>query len=291
MAEPPDDEHAGLWAALDLGRVPTGQEYSDIFLFQLYPYASVHLGREGMLGGEARDRIAGFWSAVGAVPPAEPDHLSALIGLYLSLAEREAGSDDGAERTLNAEARRALLAEHLTPWVFAYLTRITELTEGPYRRWAELLHAVLKEEVRIASVAEGLVAATHLREVPPLGDPRREGASDFLEGLLAPVRAGVLLTRADLAKVARSADLGLRAGERRYALEHLLAQDPPQVLELLAVEARRQARSHSDRVGWLGASSEELSRRAVATAALLDELAAEERAGVHEDGASEAVIA
>ena len=35
-----------------------------------------------MLGGEARDRIAGFWRALGLVPPPEPDHLAVMLGLY-----------------------------------------------------------------------------------------------------------------------------------------------------------------------------------------------------------------
>jgi sulfite exporter TauE/SafE len=34
-----------------------------------------------MLGGAARERVAGFWRAVGLVPPPEPDHLAALLGL------------------------------------------------------------------------------------------------------------------------------------------------------------------------------------------------------------------
>ena len=40
------------------------------------------------MGGLARERIAGFWNAVGLTPPPEPDHLAALLGLYASLTER-----------------------------------------------------------------------------------------------------------------------------------------------------------------------------------------------------------
>lgn len=45
-------------------------------------YASVYLGPDGALGGEGTDRAAGFWRAIGITPPAEPDHLTALLSLY-----------------------------------------------------------------------------------------------------------------------------------------------------------------------------------------------------------------
>lgn len=51
---------------------PAVDEHTDVLVFQAYPYASIYLGAEGMLGGKARDRIAGFWRALGGEPPAEP---------------------------------------------------------------------------------------------------------------------------------------------------------------------------------------------------------------------------
>lgn len=286
LAESPGTEHAGIGAALGLESVPTPAEYSDLFLFQLYPYASVYLGPEGMMGGVARERIAGFWHAVGLTPPAEPDHLAALLGLYASLIER-AGSarhvlpdlPDGhgdhdpveAESVLATQAARALLDEHLAPWIFAWLERMTELASGPYATWAALLRDVLAEEYRASDPTS--TDLQHLRSAPPLPDPRSDGTADFVSGLLAPVRSGVILTRADLAEIARRLDLGLRAGERRYALEHLLAQDPGSTLAALAGEAIRQSSAHDRRAEWLGESAVFFAERARTTASLCDELA------------------
>ena len=73
FAEAPSDEHTRIGAALGFDVVPSPAQYSDIFLFQLYPYGSVYLGPEGMMGGVARERIAGFWHAVGLTPPPEPE--------------------------------------------------------------------------------------------------------------------------------------------------------------------------------------------------------------------------
>ncbi|HYP52965.1 MAG TPA: hypothetical protein VEQ42_05460, partial [Pyrinomonadaceae bacterium] len=51
LAEPPTDETARVAHALSLGPPPSADEYARLFVFQLYPYASVYLGPEGMLGG------------------------------------------------------------------------------------------------------------------------------------------------------------------------------------------------------------------------------------------------
>ena len=254
LAEAPTEESIEVARALGLPGAPTASDYSDVFLFQLYPYASVHLGAEGMIGGEARDRIAGFWRAVGLTPPAEPDHLASLLGLYAALAERAAETEDEAEAVLLVQAKGALLAEHLVPWIFPFLARVTELSDGPIAAWAELLTSTLRAEIQAAdgpdtSGAEPAPRSAHLAEAPGLPDPRVDGSDDFLAALLAPVRSGVILTRADLARLAVATDTGLRAGERRYALEHLLAQDAPQVLRLLAAECRRQAVGHEERAG------------------------------------------
>lgn len=333
LAEPPTDEHGPIAEALGLPAAPTPAEYSDLFLFQLYPYASVYLGPEGMLGGIARDRIAGFWRAVGLTPPAEPDHLAALLGLYVSLIERaeapgrtvgrgsappassalgmegrsqsareelegrpeRAGSvlegrPETARGVLETRAARVLLDEHLTPWIFAWIGRLGELGHGVYRAWGSLLETVLREELRRPTLGRepgvGALEAPdaprldsvdgsrlqHLRDAPPLPDPRADGMVDFIGGLLAPVRSGVILTRADLAAVARACDLGLRAGERRYALEHLLAQDARATLRALWAEADRQAEAHRRRVDWLGESASWMAGRAQATAARCHEL-------------------
>ena len=61
--------------------------HTDLFCLQLPPFAAIYLGADGMLGGEAADRVAGFWRALGLVPPAEPDHLAALLGLYSTLVQ------------------------------------------------------------------------------------------------------------------------------------------------------------------------------------------------------------
>jgi TorA maturation chaperone TorD len=277
LAEPPRPQHAALSAALDLPGVPDAADYADLFLFQLYPYASVHVGAEGMMGGAARDRVAGFWSALGRAPPAEPDHLAALLALYVSLVEEAAAGPTDPERAMAEAGRIALLYEHLTPWIFPFLERVGELSAGPYATWAALLSDVLLAEVRRGTAPRGEREAlpAHLGEAGPVPDPREEGADAFAAALLAPARSGFTLVRADLARIAARLDLGLRAGERRYALAHLMGQGAAAVLEDLAGEAERQGAAHAARAGDFGRTATFLAERAAATARLLRELAAD----------------
>ncbi|HEY3239702.1 MAG TPA: molecular chaperone TorD family protein [Acidimicrobiia bacterium] len=240
--------------AASLGVTADPAAYADLFCFQLPPYASIHLGPEGMLGGEAAERVAGFWRALGLVPPAEPDHLAALLGLYASLVEAEAGEGDPARRLLWGEARRALLWEHLLVWVPGYARAAARVAGPGYRPWAEVLLTALVAEATAGPYGDRPLPL-HLREAPPAlaGVFEEDGRGDeYLGHLLAPARSGMVITRQDLAGAARRLGLGLRMGERRFALSALVAQDPVAVIGWLADVARSWAEEHGRLVGALG---------------------------------------
>jgi hypothetical protein len=80
-----------------------------------------------------------------------------------------------------------------------------------------------------------------LRDAPAVPTPDDATAADWVQALLTPVRAGLVLARADLARAAHDLDLGARVGERAFVLRNLLDQDARAVLGWLAQEARRQA--------------------------------------------------
>ena len=54
LSEPPGPEQTRLGEVLGLDGVPDPAEYTEVFALQLYPYASVYLGAEGMLGYVAK---------------------------------------------------------------------------------------------------------------------------------------------------------------------------------------------------------------------------------------------
>ncbi len=249
LLEAPSPETASIAMLLDLGPPPDPAEYSDLFLFQLYPFASVYLGPEGQLGGEARDRVAGFWRALGETPPPESDHLATLLGLYARLTELERTAAESGSRPFWRRARHACLWEHLASWVPAFLAKLREIAPPFYRAWGELLEAAMAQEILEFGPMDRLPLA--LRASPPILDPRAASSSssgEFLSAILSPVRSGFVLTRSDLARAGRELGLGLRIGERRFILDAMLGQDPALTLEWLAREADGWRDRH-DRAG------------------------------------------
>jgi len=279
FAEPPTPESESVARALSLGALPQASEYAELFVFQLYPYASVYLGAEGMLGGAARDFVAGFWRALQQTPPPEPDHLSVMLALYAELAEREAGETTDLRRESWQRARTAFLWEHLLSWLPVYLSKLIEIAPPFYRLWATTLLNALLEEAR-ATQPQQPQLSLHLREALQLVDPRDGETGEFLQSLLSPARSGMILVRSDLSRAARALELGLRIGERKYVLESLFAQDAHAVLGWLAREAEDWRTCHRRQRDSLGAVAQAWEAKANASAILLKEL----RAAIETDG-------
>lgn len=277
-----EDPQAGSVTAA-LGVVPDRADHTDLFSFQLPPYASIFLGADGMLGGEPAGRVAGFWQALHLDPPTEPDHLAALLGLYAALADAEEGETDPARRRLRGEARRALLAEHLAPWVPVYAIAANRVAAAGYRPWAAALSAAVLAEAADANLAgtardsgtgspADRALPLHLRQAPPPAEPGDDGLDAYLGRLLAPVASGIVVTRRDLVEAARRLSLGLRMGERRFVLSALVTQDSAAVAGWLADEASAWAEEHDRLVPVLGDTARFWRERARATEAHLRRL-------------------
>jgi Nitrate reductase delta subunit len=237
-----------------LGLDPVGgAEHTDAFVLNCPPYAAIYLGPQGAIGGEAADRVAGFWRAIGITPPAEPDHLAALLGLYARLGEAKSeaasGAGGGARRPATAAAlaqsQAVLFWEHLWPWLPAYLDAVTDLAVPSLTRWADLARRALAAEFSaLPPMASPRPLA--LRAAPPDAQPPA-GLGDLTEFVTIPVRSGLILTRRRLAEGAGRAGVGFRIGERRFALRAMLEQDPRATLSWLAGEAARWQRRHRER--------------------------------------------
>jgi hypothetical protein len=253
LCEPPERAHARLAAALGLPAPPDVATFTEVFAFQLVPYAAPYLSPDGMLGGEARDRVAGFWRALNLAPPAEPDHLAALLGLYAALGEQENTGSWPTEAW--REARRALLWEHLLTWVPIYAEAMTALSSPFHREWARLLREALLEEARTLPPPPS--PPLHLRNMAGLPDP---DSGQFSGALLAPARSGLLITRSDLVTAAAATGLGARAGGRAFILRALIDSDRSATFGWLAQQATSWARSHRGNLAslqgiarhWLG---------------------------------------
>jgi hypothetical protein len=243
-----DSPQAARTAAGALGlKAPSDAELTDVFVLNLPPYAAIYLGPDGVLGGEGADRVAGFWRVLRIDPPTEPDHLSALLGLYASLAEAAATARRPATRDALSRTLAALFWEHLQPWLPAYLEAVTDLPAPALTTWAVLLRQVISAEAARQPTMPALPLA--LRSAPPGLDRGPETELREMTALTIPVRSGMILTRHRVAVGARQAGVGHRIGERRFTLRAMIEQDPRGTLAWLAAEAFRWQRRHHSRGG------------------------------------------
>jgi hypothetical protein len=275
LVEPPCPEHAAIAEALGLPPPPSPEEHTEVLAFRVLPYASIYLGAEGMLGGEARDRVEGFWRALGGEPPHGADHVSVLCAALAGLAAEDTGADPRVRL-----ARAALYREHVASWMPPFLAALRRTSSPFYVAWAETLGLVLAAEAEALGPAGALPLA--LRVAPPPVEAPAD-LDDLLASVLAPVRVGMAIVRDDLARC--GAELGLAPrGGRRFALRVLLEQDPAGgagVLGWLAAEARRQAEAYGagsdvarwwqaralDGAGWLDRRARDAAGRGAGLAA------------------------
>lgn len=258
---------AELASALGLGEAPPPSDHTEVFVLQSHPYASVHLGAEGMLGGDAADRVAGFWRTLGLLPPNPPDHLASLVGLYSRLGEEATLAPDRRARALQ-RAGTVLMWEHILSWAPAYLRSVAGLRHPFYAPWASTLRRALLAEG--CSLPE-LPAA--LREAP--GPVKlASGPRELAARLLSPVRSGLLVTRADLRRACSGLGLALRQGERTYILATMLEQDAASTLKWMSRLASQWSYRHRGDAGGPAATIEAWwAGRARQTADLLAEAA------------------
>jgi hypothetical protein len=233
LVEPPSAAHAPVAASLGLPAVPRADEYTDVLVFQVYPYSSVYLGPDGLLGGDARDRVAGFWRTLGAEPPGEPDHVAALLAGLAQLSDAERTAASPRQAAALRRARHVVFWDHVASWMPPFLSALGRTDHPFYATWARLAEAALAAE------AEELGTPVIALPVSPPAPPA--GSDQLIGSLLAPARVGFTLTRDDLLRAGAEIGLGCRVGERRFVLRALLAQDASAVLTWLADEARRQA--------------------------------------------------
>jgi len=247
----------------------TGAEHTAVFVLNAQPHAAIYLGEEGKLGGEGLDRVAGYWRAIGLVPPPDADHLGVLLMLYAELADAETTARKEATRHRLRHVRETLLTEHVWSWAPGYLTLVSGLGVPALSDWARMTRSALHREARSLSSP---ALALALRTAPePVRLPT--GRDQLLDALVSPARSGILLTSDDLHRAAAVTALGYRAGERRYSLAAMLDQDPPLTLGWLAGHAHRWAGLHASQPPVPGDDPRQWwARRAAGTAGTLQRL-------------------
>ena len=268
LCERPTADLQPVAISLEVGSIPPIAEHTEIFSLQLRPYASIYLSNDGRLGGEARDRIAGFWRVLGLEPPRECDHLAVLLAFYAALWSREQEAPlSSSSRERCAHLRTTFLHEHLLSWLHPFLLKIDSFESGFYCRWAALLAAALQEDANQSETPREL--SLHLRSTSPLPAATDLDRESLVALLTTPARSGLLLTRADLTSAARHLGIAGRIGERVFMLEAMLSQEPRSVLAWFSDYLRQDLENQQAQRAW-GKMMSEWTTRLQATLALID---------------------
>ncbi len=281
LIEPPAPEHARLAQALGLPAVPAEEEHAAVVAFQRHAYASVHLGGEGMIGGEVRDRVEGFRLALGLEegghaeaetagagrPPGAsvaPDHLATLLSHRPATASRGGSGVAVATDHLAAllshlalletwrrgeadPARQALLSQARDTLAWEYVLSWTPPYLASFDRCGSAFYeawAVLLRRALDALCDEVEPPARlpeALRTAPGFPNMREASVDEIVSAVLAPARSGMIVLRDDLVRLARTTGAAARATDRRTWLRGLLQQAPQETVGWLAGHARRWA--------------------------------------------------
>jgi hypothetical protein len=248
----------------------SGADHTAAFVLLAPPFAAIHLGPEGKLGGEGRDRVEGFWRAIGQRPPAGADHLGALLMSYAGLRELST-SVPAADR-----ASQALFREHIWSFAPGYLSAAATLGIGPASAWAGLTLEVLQAErdTRERQEDQALLPLA-LREAPAPLSPTAS-FDEVLDAAVTPACSAMILTQPELAAGAARLGVGYRRGERRYALRAMVEQDKAAALGWLGDLAGQWAARHTAAYGAT-AAGRWWSQRARCTCRVLTTMAGEAR--------------
>lgn len=273
------DRVAGMWRALGLDP-PAG---ADHLAFLLALYAHVGEAAEVCTTARARGRLEHtrqvllwehLWSwvpgyldaaAQSAGPEGAPGAVSASSRTNSASVNGRTGSADvnGCAGSASANGRTGS----------ADASSCTASGPGTRRAagaWAKLTMDVLRREADATPAPAALPAA--LRQAPPALDVT-VSSGELLDAVTAPVRVGFVLTFGDVERAGREIGVGVRRGERRFALRSMLEQDPHATVAWLARHARRWA-SLAARRPSVGAGTDRWwAERAAATADALDAVA------------------
>ena len=204
-----------------------------ILVNELPPFASIYLSQDGNIGGQSHAEIAGFYLAISARVPPNPDYLSSLLYLLGQILKKEAefldiDIDIDTPRAQAIEnAKFTLVRHHLAPWLVPYLLRVKQLSGSENLVWVELGLDL------ISSILQPGIPRSLERDLDqPTQEPIQAFAdsAEFITWVTTPALSGVIVAPADLARMARDLGLATRIGRKRFVLEGLTQQDGRAIL-------------------------------------------------------------
>lgn len=175
-------------------------EHETMFGFNVFPFASLFLEFDGMLGGETTHRIRAFRSQLGIDVGSDstaPDHVAAELRILAVLAKSD---------SLASQSTAEFIDRHVFSWLPAFVAAVREETHVFY---SELVDLMLEQ---IVDHRRSIMASSQIGDLEPIPKEHllsdsKTGIHDIADFLTSPARCGLFLSRSTIAGIAQGLKL------------------------------------------------------------------------------------
>ena len=190
-------------------------ENETMFGFNVYPFASLFLEPDGMLGGETTQQIRAFTSRLGFDVGRDanaPDHVAAELRILATLTKRN---------PLNEDSIAEFIDQHLFSWLPAFVTAVHGESNDFYTEVADMMLEQIVDHRRSLSAESKTHEINSGLEERLLSDPDT-GIHEITDFLTSPARCGFFLSRSTIAGIAQGSKLPHGFGGRSQMMATLL---------------------------------------------------------------------
>lgn len=202
--------------------------HHSMFGMNVFPFASMFLDEQQLLGGVVSNQFLAFYDEVGFVPgpDEEADHIAQQLSVLAFLSGAEADALEDGQQAIAARIQSLILrfmTHYLLRWVPLFVQSVRQQGDDRYTALAEVtLHTICGHHERLAPNTPIDPADFSLPAPPAILDDEKTGLRQIAAYLLNPVYSGVYLSRDDIARLARPHDLPRGFGSRLDMLTDLL---------------------------------------------------------------------
>lgn len=203
----------------------TAVVHHHLFQLNLFPYESIFLATDGLLGGPVTNRVqtqyeqSGFDVDTSAI---SADHFGYELGFlsFLCGAEADAWEDRWAETAVLIQQRQqTFLQQHLLTWLAPFVPAVRAQQHPFFTALADLTLAFVADH---AAIFGALTSDLTLPEMPDLLDNDKTGLKEIAAFLLTPSYSGVFFSRDQISGIARQQQLPHGFGNRTQMMTNLM---------------------------------------------------------------------
>ncbi len=200
-------------------------DHYQLFGFNVFPYATIFLDGDGLLGGRVTNDMLtshhhlGYWMNMAATSSDHIGHELELLA-FLSQAEAEAWEENQVATTHRLRQwQREFLQTHLLRWLLPFVTAVQHHDNPFYVALAELtLDLIYEQYTNLAEDLSTPPAYFSLLPAPALLSDEKTGLREIANFLITPVYSGFYLSRHQIGQLASQHQLPCGFGSRQQML-------------------------------------------------------------------------